>query len=591
MSESPKRASVFSRIRHDRLESPRHRPKGKGRRDGGVFNRLGRTPSRGAKTFLESDDNEGGHWKSRSKKQKSIIEDDGLSQLWVCEEIDPFTPRIRYFELPKKTRMPSNIKTYDGSDNPEDHLKNFQAAAKVEHWAMPTWCHMFNSTLTGSARVWFDDLPPESIDSYDDLKKSFLANYLQQKKCIKDLVEIHHIKQREESLQKILCKGSKMRVETLRKIQNAWESPDSCTRSPTLRSLNKVARQRITQSFSLDLEISFPPLGDEDGTSESLRHRREGKGRRDGGVFNRLGRTPSRGAKTFSESEDDEGGHWKSRSKKQKSSIEDDDLSQPWRQIKEFLKAGKLSHVINELKQGSGKDQPKAEKKGETFEKDKAVAILMVQPWQKVARQRITQSFSLDLEISFPPRGDEDETKGHVVIEAEIGGHFIHHIRKNQCGDSSGISRKTIAIGFTLTEEGRKALCELLRCNLDIFAWKPEDMMRVPRHLAKRHLNVREGCLPVRQKKKRQAPEKNKAIQEEVEKLVDTGVMKEVHYHRWLSNPAMVKKDDDTWRMCVDFKDLNKACLKDGYPLSKIDWKVESLSGYPFKCFLDAYKV
>nr|GEW10594.1 reverse transcriptase domain-containing protein [Tanacetum cinerariifolium] len=66
--------------------------------------------------------------------------------------------------------------------------------------------------------------------------------------------------------------------------------------------------------------------------------------------------------------------------------------------------------------------------------------------------------------------------------------------------------------------------------------------------------------------------------------------MKEVHYHSWLSNPAMVKKHDDSWRMCVDFKDLNKACPKDGYPLPKIDWKVESLSGYPYKCFLDAYK-
>ncbi|GJQ90647.1 reverse transcriptase domain-containing protein [Tanacetum coccineum] len=62
---------------------------------------------------------------------------------------------------------------------------------------MPTWCHMFNSTLTGSARVWFDDLPLESIDSYDDLKREFLVNYLQQKKCIKDPIKIHHIKQRE----------------------------------------------------------------------------------------------------------------------------------------------------------------------------------------------------------------------------------------------------------------------------------------------------------------------------------------------------------------------------------------------------------
>ncbi|GJQ99626.1 reverse transcriptase domain-containing protein [Tanacetum coccineum] len=42
--------------------------------------------------------------------------------------------------------------------------------------------------------------------------------------------------------------------------------------------------------------------------------------------------------------------------------------------------------------------------------------------------------------------------------------------------------------------------------------------------------------------------------------------------------------------MCVDFTDLNKACPQDCYPLPEIDWKVESLCGYPFKCFLDAYK-
>ncbi|GKA50036.1 reverse transcriptase domain-containing protein [Tanacetum coccineum] len=42
--------------------------------------------------------------------------------------------------------------------------------------------------------------------------------------------------------------------------------------------------------------------------------------------------------------------------------------------------------------------------------------------------------------------------------------------------------------------------------------------------------------------------------------------------------------------MCIDFKDLNKACPKDLYPLPKIDWKIESLMGFKYKCFLDAYK-
>nr|GEW60054.1 reverse transcriptase domain-containing protein [Tanacetum cinerariifolium] len=107
--------------------------------------------SRHTEALLESEDSGGGHWKSRSKKKKSSGEEDDLSQPWVCEETDPFTPRIHYFNFPK-TRMNIHIKTYDGSEDPEDHLKIFQATTKTERWAMPNCCHMFNSTLTGNAR-------------------------------------------------------------------------------------------------------------------------------------------------------------------------------------------------------------------------------------------------------------------------------------------------------------------------------------------------------------------------------------------------------------------------------------------------------
>ncbi|GJY43154.1 hypothetical protein Tco_0431367 [Tanacetum coccineum] len=151
-----------------------------------------RTSSRRTKKLSKSEGSAEGHWKSKVKRPKSSVEDD-LSQPWVCEETDPFTHQIRYFDFPK-TRMLSHIKTYDGSEDLEDHLKIFQLAAKTERWAMPTRCHMFNSTLTVNARVWFDDLPKETIDSYDDLKKIFLENYLQRKKCIKDPVEIHNTK-------------------------------------------------------------------------------------------------------------------------------------------------------------------------------------------------------------------------------------------------------------------------------------------------------------------------------------------------------------------------------------------------------------
>ncbi|GKA78160.1 reverse transcriptase domain-containing protein, partial [Tanacetum coccineum] len=59
---------------------------------------------------------------------------------------------------------------------------------------------------------------------------------------------------------------------------------------------------------------------------------------------------------------------------------------------------------------------------------------------------------------------------------------------------------------------------------------------------AEHRLNIREGYSPVRQKKRGQAPKRNKAIQEEVEKLVDAEIMKEVHYHSWLSNLVLVEE-------------------------------------------------
>ncbi|GKA15949.1 hypothetical protein Tco_0695696 [Tanacetum coccineum] len=161
--------SIFTRLRCERSRSPRHDHKSKARKESTVFKRLG---SRGRSTSAHSDS------RQESLRQKSSVEDDNLSQPWVCAKTNLLIPRIFHFDFPK-TRMPSHVKTYNESEDPEDHLKIFQAAAKTERWAMPTWCHMFNSTLTRNARVWFDDLPPESIDSYNDLREAFLKNYLQ----------------------------------------------------------------------------------------------------------------------------------------------------------------------------------------------------------------------------------------------------------------------------------------------------------------------------------------------------------------------------------------------------------------------------
>nr|GEU42870.1 reverse transcriptase domain-containing protein [Tanacetum cinerariifolium] len=130
----------------------------------------------------------------------------------------------------------------------------------------------------------------------------------------------------------------------------------------------------------------------------------------------------------------------------------------------------------------------------------------------------------------------------------------IHHIKHREAESMKDFVHRGVAAG---NQEWKKSLPP----------WKQQEakhkqsFIKEVFKINKGQNGDRIGCPSVRQKRRSQAADKNQAIQEEVKKLVD-----------------------------VDFKDLNKACPKDGYSLPKINWKVESLCGFPFKCFLDAYK-
>ena len=65
---------------------------------------------------------------------------------------------------------------------------------------------------------------------------------------------------------------------------------------------------------------------------------------------------------------------------------------------------------------------------------------------------------------------------------------------------------------------------------------------------------------------------------EEVRKLLEVDFIREVYYPDWLAKIVMVKKANGKWRMCVDFIDLNKACVKDSYPLPRVNVLVDSMA-------------
>jgi hypothetical protein len=59
--------------------------------------------------------------------------------------------------------------------------------------------------------------------------------------------------------------------------------------------------------------------------------------------------------------------------------------------------------------------------------------------------------------------------------------------------------------------------------------------------------------------------DKAEGARNKVKRLLGAGVIREVTYPEWLANTVMVKKANGKWRMCIDFKDLNKACPKDEF--------------------------
>ncbi|GJX30117.1 reverse transcriptase domain-containing protein [Tanacetum coccineum] len=287
--------------------------------------------------------------------------------------------------------------------------------------------------LNRSRIVWFDELPYESIDGYKDLKAAFLAYFMKQKKYVKDPVEIHNIKQRDgETIEEFM---ERFKVET-----GHMKGAPECMRifgfmhGVNNPELTKCLNEHVSKTME-EMMITTTAFirGEAAAAGKKKGHtswrtqdqsKRHGSERRtpkeilatEAGKFKppppMVTPVEKRSSNKFCDFHNDKG-------------HSTDECMQLKKQIEELVRAGKLSHLIKEIKQG--RDQPKVGNK-EVPTKDKSMAIYMIQPWHRMTRQKVTQSFEYVSEITFPSLTTSSGTEGPLVIEVEIGRHMIHRM-------------------------------------------------------------------------------------------------------------------------------------------------------------------
>ncbi|XP_019181627.1 PREDICTED: uncharacterized protein LOC109176676 [Ipomoea nil] len=110
-------------------------------------------------------------------------------------------------------------------------------------------------------------------------------------------------------------------------------------------------------------------------------------------------------------------------------------------------------------------------------------------------------------------------------------------------------------------------------------------MSSLSREVITHKLAVDPNAKPVQQRKRYSAADRREFVKNEVDTLLEIGHIREVLYPARLANVVLAPKPP-TWRMCVDYTDLNKACPMDPFPLPNIDQLGAETAGCALMSFL-----
>ena len=107
--------------------------------------------------------------------------------------------------------------------------------------------------------------------------------------------------------------------------------------------------------------------------------------------------------------------------------------------------------------------------------------------------------------------------------------------------------------------------------------------------IVQHHLPIIPHARPVKQKLRRLRPRWSLQVKSEIQKQLCVGFLLVVEYPEWLANVIHVPKKNGKVRVCVNFRDLNKASPKDDFPLPHIDILVDNTAGHSMLSFMDGF--
>lgn len=144
-----------------------------------------------------------------------------------------------------------------------------------------------------------------------------------------------------------------------------------------------------------------------------------------------------------------------------------------------------------------------------------------------------------------------------------------------------------VKFGPTLTIQEKAELEGLVLEYSDLFVTRHCDLPAIT--VDEHRIELTEDARPVRSRQKRMAPEKMSVLRAELDRLLEGGFITEVKNTEWVSLVVIVPKKGGKWRVCVNYKALNKFTKKDRQPLPHIDELLDEVAGHQMFTFCDGY--